>query len=99
MILIFSGTSHADELEFLFTATDPIPYQPIVKGTKEEDTKNLLSQIWTDFAKDGKMPKEWKPVQNPDYDYVELTDKLIPKKGFYADVVKFWDDIYAYLTK
>ena len=80
------GTSHADELFFLFQS----PFKLRNHFNQLDRTFALrLLELWTRFAKNGRMPKqsngkEWpvSNVHNPAPRYVEINNKYLRERKF-----------------
>lgn len=71
---------------------------PIEPGTKNDDIKENVTKLWTDFARTGIPSPDWPTADAAKgLPYVEISDKVVPKTNFYAEEVKFWDEIYALL--
>lgn len=71
---------------------------PIEAGTKNDEVKENVTTLWTNFAKTGNPSPDW-PVAEAEkgFPYVEITEKIVPKENFYGEEVKFWDEIYDLL--
>lgn len=95
------GVAHGEDLEFLFPAKGGmIPNPPIPAGTRNDQVKEVITKLWTDFAKTGNPSSNW-PVTDAakGFPYVEITEKITQKSNFFADENKFWDEIRVFLSK
>lgn len=70
----------------------------IAKGTADDRVKETVTKLWTDFAKTGAVSSEW-PIADPKqgYPYIEIAETIQPKTGFYAEEIKFWEELYKFL--
>lgn len=58
----------------------------------------MLTQLWTNFAKNGSVPQKWVPYQNPENSYIEIKQQIETKQGFYTNVIAFWDKLYKLMS-
>ncbi|KAG7207221.1 hypothetical protein KM043_008897 [Ampulex compressa] len=81
------GTSHADELQYLFypKAIGQLGMEEILTDSTHQRIIGYFTQMWTDFAKTGNptpgsndtVPVVWKPVENPHtHTYLHIGEEL-----------------------
>lgn len=76
-----------------------MPVPPIAAGTRDDQVKENVTKLWTDFAKTGNPSSSW-PVADAakGLPYVEIAETITRKNNFFAEDNKFWDEIYAFLS-
>ncbi|XP_029046685.1 esterase FE4-like [Osmia bicornis bicornis] len=96
---ISDGVAHGDELGYLFysEAFKNLP-EP---GSPAERMTNILTKLWTNFAKDGnptsKLDEDitvnWEPL-GEDNNYMNINQELKMEKDLYRDKHDYWKEKY-----
>lgn len=62
------------------------------RNSTDEIVTNFLTDLWTNFATNGKPSNEWSPATGEimEYYYIDTPDKSKMQKGLYSERAKFW---------
>jgi len=95
------GTSHADELCYLFRChLNPTLYDNVERDSVEFKTLKRITKLWVNFAKysdptPNENPANFKPVQNNEINFLDINNEgLTPGLNPHRKSVQFWNDLY-----
>ncbi|CAH1237234.1 unnamed protein product [Diabrotica balteata] len=94
------GACHADEMGYLFKTA-------LATDLKDEDKTSIkqLVTLWTNFAKfcnptpsENNLNIEWKPIQNGQFNFLDIGKQLKMDVNPDLDRMNIWDDIYQCIS-
>ncbi|KAJ2951271.1 hypothetical protein O0L34_g5672 [Tuta absoluta] len=92
-----TGASHVDDLYYLF---DPKQYNlPIDKNSREYKMIQLITDLYTNFAKHGNPTPapsnmSWPAYNRSTESFVDIGDTLVPGRGLDNEVAVFWETVF-----
>ncbi|CAH2107817.1 unnamed protein product [Euphydryas editha] len=94
-----AGACHGDDIFYFFkNYLNSDLYQ---NQQKSKENINMLTKIWTDFAKTGNPTPDnrwnviWKPYTRSSKEYLRIDNTLSIGKGDDEERMNFWNDLYA----
>ncbi|XP_067005845.2 esterase E4 [Anabrus simplex] len=94
------GVCHADDLQYLFPMDKFFP--GITRSEDDLRMVEILTTLWTNFARTGNPTPEdspvypglWKPVTSPIMEYLNISSKSSNMgHGLFTERVQFWDSL------
>lgn len=94
------GVAHADELGYLWKS---ILTPELESGCLEDITIKRMTKLWTNFAKNANpnpIAKDplieviWKPVENNQFNYLDIGEKLEASVDPAKERMAFWDGVF-----
>ncbi|KAK3908894.1 Juvenile hormone esterase [Frankliniella fusca] len=95
------GATHTDELGYLLHITSPRDLEQTARGgSSSSRALNLLTTLWTDFAKHASLSHAgWPEARGDALDspYAELSDHMAVSSGLGGARMRLWDSVYGEL--
>ncbi|KAG5884998.1 hypothetical protein JTB14_025344 [Gonioctena quinquepunctata] len=101
------GVCHADDLQYLFPVGDGL-FPDVTPSDDDKKMRNLLTTLWTNFAKTGNpspevnevIPEKWNRYSSEKGEYFYIDRSFIgTRSGLYSERAELWRSLFREATK
>ncbi|XP_026827449.1 esterase FE4 [Ooceraea biroi] len=105
-IPIHYGISHGDDLNYLFPILNNKHQDQLLHNTENDIAMiNIMTEMWTNFAKEG-VPRAWQIPAWPDYrDHhefmrfgIDISPDIVVQTDFLSNRMEFWEKLSANMS-